>query len=500
MTKQIAVALAALAVLIGATVAAERVLAAPDAPKVEFTEDIEVNSGTWYCTPLVRPNETGTLSIGAVGSDPSQVSIERLDAGQSSFEDPVDLDPQAVHEVEIEGEESVSGYVVRWRGGPVVANWRVDGREERLGSRCSSSPAPKWLMTGAETTIGSSARLYLFNPFDNDAVVTVYFATAEGRIDLVSSENVPVPAHDVVDLGINELQPEHSDLGVIVSVQAGRVIASGQQRFGQPDLPDVELEGAEPPVDPDAPQGRTVLPATAVASETVGLAYAASGETTTAWASVVNPNSRPVRVSVEPSDGIEGGGIEDEILIAAESVERIDLSAVSSAPNFGVRLTADEGLPIAANGFVALIGERKRVSAMAAVAETDSMNAQVLVAPPETAEVALFNPGTASATATVAVGGVVPDAWESIDLAPGAMQLLPFADAGVTERGTIQASADQPIYATLRLASEEQRFDQFLTLPLTPANVWQGSANAPPPERDRTLDTRPVDFPAQPDQ
>jgi hypothetical protein len=500
MTRQIAVALTALAVLIGATVAAERVLAEPVEPAVERPGDIEVNSGTWYCTPLVRPNETGVLSIGAVGSDPSQVSIERLDGGQSTFDEPVDLDPQAVHEVEIEGAEAASGYVVRWRGGPVIASWRVDNKQERLGTPCAQRPAPRWLVTGAETTVGSSSRLYLFNPFDSDAVVRVSFATAEGRIDLVSSENVPVPARDVVDLGINELQPEQSDLGVVVSVQAGRVIASGLQRFGQPDLPDIELEGAEPPVDPDAPQGRTVLPATAVTSDTVGLAYAASGEATAAWVSIVNPNTRPVRVSVDPSDSIEGEAIEDEVVIAPESVARIDLNGVSSAPNFGVRLSASDGLPIAANGFVALIGDRKRVSTMAAVAETDTMNAQVLAGPPETAEIALFNPGPAGAIASVSVGGVAPDAWSSIDLAPGAMQLLPFADAGVTEAGTVEASADQPIYATLRLASEEERVDQFLTLPLTPANVWQGSANAPPPERDRTLDTRPVNFPAQPDR
>jgi hypothetical protein len=500
MTRQIAVALAALAALVAATIAAERVVAAPVEPTAEFTEDVDVDSGAWYCAPLARENETATLSIAAVGDDPSQVTVERLIGGESSFEQPVDLDPKAVHELEIEGGVEIAAFVVRWHGGPAVASWHVDGEQERLGSSCAQNPAPAWVIAGAETTVGSSARLYLFNPFESDAVVRVAFATTEGRIDLVSSENVSVPAHDVVDVGINELQPEQSDLGILVEVEAGRVIAEGLQRFGQPDLPDVELEGAELPTDPTAPQGRTMLPAAATTSSTVGLAYAASGEATAAWVSIANPNSRPAQVSVNVSDAIAGSVISEDVVVAPESVERVELASVSSAPNFGVTVTSSDDAPIAANGFIALTGERKRVTSMAAIPEADTMNAEAMAPPGSAPEIALFNPGQTDATAVVALGGRVPDQWSSIDLPAGAMQLLSSEKAGVTDGGPVEASADQPIYATLRLASEKNRADQFLVLPLVPASSWQGSADAPAPVRDRTLDTRPVNFPAQPDQ
>jgi hypothetical protein len=500
MTRQIAVALAALAALVGASIAAERVVAAPVEPMAEFTEEVDVNSGAWYCAPLVREDETGTLSIAAVGDDPSQVTVERLIGGESSFEQPVDLDPKAVHELEIEGGVEIAAYVVRWHGGPAVASWHVDGEQERLGSSCAQNPAPAWVITGAETTVGSSARLYLFNPFESDAVVRVAFATTEGRIDLVSSENVSVPAHDVVDVGINELQPEQSDLGILVEVEAGRVIAEGLQRFGQPDLPDVELEGAELPTDPTAPEGRTTLPATAATSSAVGFAYAASGEATAAWVSIINPNSRPAQVSVDVSDAIDDSVISEDVMVPPESVERVDLANVSSAPNFGVTVRSSDDAPVAASGFVALTGERKRVTSMAAVPEADTMNAEAVAPPGSAPEIALFNPGQADATATVAVGGSVPDEWSSIDLPAGGMQLLSSEEAGITDGGPVEANADQPIYATLRLASDKNRADQFLALPLVPANEWLGSADAPTPVRDRTLDTRPVIFPARTDQ
>lgn len=499
MTKQIAVALVALAVLIGATVAADAVVQAPQQPRSEFTEDVEVNSGTWYCAPLVRADETATLSIAAVGDRPSQVTLERFTGGESSFDQPITLDPKTTQDVEVTGADELTAFVVRWRGGPTVASWRVDGAKERVGTQCAQSPAPQWSIPGAETTIGSSTRLYLFNPFDSDAVVRIAFATPEGRIDLVSSENVSVPARGVIDVGINELQPEQPDLGLLVEVEAGRVIASALQRFGQPDVGNVELEGADPPTDPTAPDGRTVLPASAVPSETVGLAYASAGESTSSWVSVVNPGSEPATVAVDVTDAIAGSVLEQDIVVGPESVGRIDLTGASSAPEFGVRLRSDQ--PITATGFVALIGEDKRVSAAGAVPEPATLNVQPAVPADSGSTVVLYNPGDAAATATVTVDGEGPDQWSSIELAPGTTQVLSFGDAGVGDGGgPIEASADRPIYATLRVGSEDSRADGFATLPLVPANVWQGSAEAPVPVRDRTLDTRPVDFPVIPEQ
>jgi hypothetical protein len=499
MTKQIAVALFALAVLIGATVTADAMVERPVAPTAEFTEDVEIASGTWYCAPLVRENESAVLSIAAVGDEPSQVRIERFIGGESSVEEPIELAPKTTQDVEIEGSASVAGFVVRWSGGPAVASWRVDG-DQRVGAPCPSSPAPRWTIPGAETTIGSSTRLYLFNPFESDAVARVAFVTPEGRINLVSSDNVSVPAREVVEVGINELQPEQPDLGLLVEVDAGRVIAGAVQRFGQPDLPEVELEDVESPLDPTAPEGRTVLPSIADTSTSVGLAYSSSGESSSSWASVVNPTTDPATVAVDVTDAIAGTVIEQDITVGPESVERIDLSGVSSAPEFGVRLRSTNGVPIAANGFIALIGDDKRVSAAGAISEADVMNALPVVPDDASARIVLYNPGDAGATASVAVGGEVPGEWSAIELPGGATQVLSFADDGVSAGGPLEVSADQPVYATLRLAAASSDVNRFVTLPLIPANVWEGSADAPIPVRERTLGTRPVDFPDQPEE
>ena len=499
MTRQIAFALAALAVLIGATLAADRVVAAPTAPVAVYSEDVAVTSGTWYCVPLAEEDQTATVTIAAVGDEPSQVRVQDFAGGEATFEEDVrSVAPGETVELEVAGGDEPPATVVRWRGGPVVASWTLDVSDaERRGTSCASSPAPRWLLSGAQTTVGSSTRLYLFNPFETDAVARVAFATPEGREDMVSSENVSVPARSVVDVDITDLQPEQPDLGLIVEVESGRMIASGVQEFGQPDLPDVELDGADI-TDPTAPDGRTLLPATATDATTAGFAYAASGNVTTSWITVVNPNRRAAQLEVSVSDGIASGVAGQEVVVDPGAVERIELDGASSSPNFGVRLRSLNDVTFAATAFMALTGDETSVSAMGGVPESDAVNVQALAPEEATPELAVHNPGERPAMLSISIGGEVPDDWAQLELPPGGMELLNLNDVGVFG-GPLVVTSDEPAYATLRLSASDDRARQLLTLPLVPANTWTGSADAPVPQRDRTLETRPVDFPVQPD-
>jgi hypothetical protein len=341
--------------------------------------------------------------------------------------------------------------------------------------------------------------LYLFNPFETDAVARVAFATPEGRQDMVSSENLSVPAREVVTVDLNELQPEQPDLGVIIEVDAGRVVATGLQRFGQPDLPDVELEGAELSTDPSAPEGRAMLHAMPSDATAAGFAYAASGERTTSWITVVNPNTRPTRLAVSGSDQISGESTAQEVVVGPESSGRIDLEGLSSSPNFGVTLTSLNDVGFVAHGFMALTGDDPGVSSFAGTGEADPIGVAAIAPSGTGPEIALYNPGTAAAMASISVGGTVPDDWSALELGAGEMQLLTFADAGVDDGGApVIVTADQPVYGTLRLAGDDARSTGFLTLPLVPAHTWTGASDALVPRPDRTLETRPVDFPAQP--
>jgi hypothetical protein len=504
MSRQIALALAVLAVLIGGTVAADRVIAAPTPPAPEFAEEIQVNSGALYCVPLARVDETATLTVAAVGDEPSVLSVQHVADGGAEIDDSVEreLAPGTTVDIEIAGAETPPAAVIRWHGGPVTASWQVTADNgQRLGSSCASSPSPRWLLGGANTVVGSKAHLYLLNPFETDAVAHVAFATPEGRVNMVSSENLTVPARDVLAVDLTKLQPEQPDLGVIVEVDAGRVIATGLQSFGRPDLPDVELEGAELAGDPTAPEGRAMLHAQPSDATTAGFAYAAAGERTSSWVTVLNPNKRPARVSVTASDQVSGEAAAQEVVVGPESAARIDLDGVSSEPDFGVLLQSTNDVGFVAHGFTAMTGNNPAVSSVAGVQEADPLTVGA-TAPGGTApELALYNPGTAATTVDVEVAGSAVDGWDAMELGPGEMQLHKFADAGLEDGGgPVVVRADEPVLGTLRLAADGRRAQGLLTLSLVPANVWTGSSDALVPRRDQTLETRPVDFPAQPER
>lgn len=552
MSRQITGALIALTLLVGATLAADATVAPPVRPTAEFTERVDVASGTWYCLPLVGDGQRATVSVASVGGDASQISIEQVGGGESSFADSTDLAPRSVTDVTVEGADDPVGVIVRWRGGPVTATWRVDGRQQRFGTNCVRSPAPQWAIAGADTTAGSNTTLRLWNPFDNEAVVGVSFATPEGRIDQVRSENVPVPARSVVTLGLRDLQPEQPDLGVVVDVQAGRVIAGALQQFGQPELADVELDDVPLPGDAAAPEGRVALPATAGAGSALSTAYAVSDVGTTSWVSVLNPSDEPARITVAVSDPVDGAAADDATVVGPYSTARVDLDGLSSSPEFGVTLTTD-GPDVVATGLVARTAAqaapteqpsaapaddaasessddasadsatapsdaatdpseqqspaatapadgsqdggqdraRTGVTAAAMIVEPDALSAQAITAA-NNAQLALFNPGDRVVTATVAVDGQIPDAWSALEVEPGRVRPLSFDDAGVAAGGAVEVNADAPLVAAVRIGGDDPDAG-LLLIPLVPANAWRGSSDALQPLRDRTLETRPVD-------
>jgi hypothetical protein len=502
MSRQIAFVLTVLALLVGATVAADRVVAAPEAPTTSFDEQIDVDSGAWYCVPIARDGETATLTIAAAGDDASRVTVTNVAGGDAqTLGETRELEPGAAEEIDVEGGELPSGVEIRWRGGPVTASWNVESSGgDRLGDSCTPSPSPRWLIGGASTVIGSTTRVFLFNPFETDAVARAYYATPEGRINLVSSENLSVPARDVIAVDVSDLQPEQPDLGVIIEIDAGRVIATGVQQFGQPDLPDIELEGADVSNDTGAPAGRTVLHAQSSDATSAGFAYTAADRRTSSWITVLNPNTRSAELEVTASDEVDAENVAQEVVVGPESVGRIELDGLSSAPNFGVTVTSTNGVGFVANAFVARSGDDAAVTSLVGIPEADQSSVAATAPGGTGPALALYNAGSAPASATASVAGVAPQRWEEIELDAGQMTLLPFAEAGLTDGGApVTVSADQPVYASLRLAGSN-RAGGLLTLPLVPANTWEGSLDALIPRRDETLSTRPVNFPAQPDR
>ena len=86
-------------------------------------------------------------------------------------------------------------------------------------------------MPGLSTAEGGSAQLYLANPFEADASVSITFTTPTGPVAPILLENVSVPGASVAAIELGEYIPRQADIGVTVTTRSGRVVVEGVQRL-----------------------------------------------------------------------------------------------------------------------------------------------------------------------------------------------------------------------------------------------------------------------------
>lgn len=440
------------------------------------------SSGVWYCPVVAGEEERAVLSLAAVEQEASRVTVVRHPDGSFSEDQPIELAPGEQTRVVLEGADAQAPVTVRWTGGPAVASWRVSGGKAAAGP-CAPAPAPIWYIPGFDTTLGSQSTLHLFNPFTLDAVARVSYATPEGRVELISTENVPVGAGQSVQVDLNEYQPEQPDLGVIVEVLAGRVIAQGEATI------------APPGEDDEGPKGRTLLPAATEPSRSISFGYGAVGSNTQSWLSLFNPSDEDTAVEIGVSDPVPELSAYGEVAVPAGSAVRVDLTDYSTESLFGVTVETVGDVPVVASRFTAVQGE-ETASVAAALGVTKTAEERAIVgggAGERAGTLALYNPGGLPANVTVAAGNGTPADWDEIPLAPNGFATLELADAGADRMEVpLVVSADEPIVATLRSSSRADPVAGLWTLAGVPAMDWTGPATRPPVSRDPGLLTVPA--------
>ena len=157
--------------------------------------------------------ETDELSVLTAtpmsSSSPSDTEIRALD-GTSSLVATQPVFPGSARLTDLDVRRG--GHRGRGRRGRAVVG-RAHRHQSHLAHRRSgghgagrpgaSAPSPTWYVPGFITAEGGSAQLYLANPFDADASVSISFTTPSGPVAPILLENVSVPAASVapIELG-----------------------------------------------------------------------------------------------------------------------------------------------------------------------------------------------------------------------------------------------------------------------------------------------------------
>lgn len=478
------VVLLLVAVLVAAgSVAAERRTASTSLDPPAPGDVALADSGAAYCPVVAGEGDTAALEVASASAEEdSEIVVSRYVDGNAVADDPQVLAAGTSTILDIPAEQQGSPVVVQWRGGPVIAQYRLSGDTGAVGeqavAQCQTQPSDRWYLAGFDTVRGSTSTLYLFNPFDQDAVVSLQFGTTEGPVDLVIAGDIQVPAGQVVVRDLAELRPETDDLAVTVRAEVGRVVAQGQVVRG----PAGEgLEGIT---------GRALLPAVAAPSSELVVAEATVDEVTQSWVTVYNPSDRQAAVQVQVSTPLgDASTLASEVTVPAGGTARVELADLSALPRLGVRLVSVNGIGLTATRISAVQeGDRTGV-ALASAVPTGEVSWTVPGARGPDAELTLFNPGDTTATARVELAGGAPEEWAAVAVPPNAVTSLPLGD--LDPQGPALVTADVPLVAgVVNLSPDAATAYWSATGAATAALVGGGEALAV--ERDPALASSPV--------
>ncbi|HUH06490.1 MAG TPA: DUF5719 family protein [Egibacteraceae bacterium] len=475
-------ALLVMGVLIAAASLGELWLTPPSPAVAGPVPQAVPESGVWYCPGAAIGAGTAAVTVAAIGEEPAEITVTRYgapagdepaasDHAPSSDEsgEQLTVSPGEQAEVVLEGPDASAAVAVHWRGGPAVATWRVQGVPTSRAI-CQPASSQTWVMTGFDTAAHSRSHLRLFNPFSEDAVVSISFGTQDGLEQMRISESVPVPAGSVTTLDLNEYQPEREDLAALVTVRAGRVVAQGL--LAPAPIPEGQL-----------PHGLVALTAAGGPSNEWSFAFAAAAPGQSSWLSVFNPSERDADVEVQVSDPLpEGSALLDERSIPAGTVLRIPLSEVSATPQFGVSLQVLNDAPVVVTRFASL--ESGSVGAsLGAAAAADSWTVTGAVA----SALSIYNPSGETVTATVAVRGA-PQEWSAIRLLANQRIWIDLAEAGGDWEYPVIVDADRPVVAGMHAGPAEIDSAMWV-LEGIPGPMWAGSGLRPSVRRDPLLAT-----------
>lgn len=234
------VVIGVLALLVGAAAVADRVdrpearvvaRAPADMPTAAPASSL---SSTWYC-PGGTAKSDGSANGTVVIANPSRTQVTAIvtvvpDTGQPASTS-IQVGPrsrQAVRYVDVV-QAAYAAALVEIDGGEAVVEHAVTGPLGEDAAPCASAPSANWYFADGSTAKDATLLLSLFNPFPEDAIADLSFATDQGRAVPAALQGVVVPARSVVVKSVGDFVRRRELVGTTVSVRDGRLAVAKTQ-------------------------------------------------------------------------------------------------------------------------------------------------------------------------------------------------------------------------------------------------------------------------------
>jgi hypothetical protein len=205
-------------------------------------------SSTWFCAAgtaadggvadhsvvIANPADravqaTVTVHLGSLDSDPNAAAV----AAQPPVATTVTVPARASTSVRLAdvAQAPFAAAVVEVEGGGAAVDHVLAGGSDIAAGPCASGASPSWYFATGTTTRDAREILVLFNPFPEDAVIDLAFATTEGYRSPNQYQGYVVPGGDVAAVDISPVVARHANVSAEIVARTGRLVVERVQTF-----------------------------------------------------------------------------------------------------------------------------------------------------------------------------------------------------------------------------------------------------------------------------
>ena len=194
-------------------------------------------SSTWYCAAGTA-TEGGAADLSVVvanaGEEGRRGTVTWVPTGVDRVVTPVEVGPRS--SVRLLARDAVEApavsAIVEMDGGDVVVEHVIDSSRGRAGAACASAASDHWYLANGTTARDAVESLVLFNPFPDDAIVDISFATEQGRAEPVALQGLLVPAGTTRAAVLTQVGPLRREVTATeVAARSGRLVVDRVQAF-----------------------------------------------------------------------------------------------------------------------------------------------------------------------------------------------------------------------------------------------------------------------------
>jgi hypothetical protein len=115
------------------------------------------------------------------------------------------------------------GAIVELNVGGLAVEQKVVSGDQTYGAPCATSTSSTWYFADGDTTLGASTVLSVLNPFGEDAVLDISFATDRGAARPNDLQGFLVPASSMRRIDIGTYVRRRAEVSTVVKARVGRV-------------------------------------------------------------------------------------------------------------------------------------------------------------------------------------------------------------------------------------------------------------------------------------